>query len=104
MIGDAFAYSEKYSTPVLFRPTTRICHACEDIDISEDRVRPPFGGFVKDPRWVIFPRLSYNAHKRINKRNPAIGDDFSSYAHNSVTGGGGWDSLRRDKLRLCCDV
>ena len=27
MIGEAFEYSEKYHTPVFFRPTTRICHA-----------------------------------------------------------------------------
>ncbi len=27
MIQDAFEYSEKYQTPVLFRPTTRVCHA-----------------------------------------------------------------------------
>ena len=26
MIADAFQYSEKYKTPVLFRPTTRVCH------------------------------------------------------------------------------
>ena len=26
MVQDAFAYAEKYKTPVLFRPTTRICH------------------------------------------------------------------------------
>ncbi len=27
MIQDAFDYSEKYKTPVLFRPNSRICHA-----------------------------------------------------------------------------
>ena len=26
LIGEAFAYSEKYHTPVIFRPTTQICH------------------------------------------------------------------------------
>lgn len=33
MIGDAFAYSEKYGTPVLFRPTTRICHGCASVQL-----------------------------------------------------------------------
>ena len=28
MIGDAFALSEQLGTPVLLRPTTRICHGC----------------------------------------------------------------------------
>ena len=31
MIQDAFEYSEKYETPVLFRPTTRVCHAYASI-------------------------------------------------------------------------
>ena len=31
MIQDAFRYSEKYKTPVLFRPTTRVCHAYANI-------------------------------------------------------------------------
>ena len=26
MVGEAFAYSEQYGTPVLLRPTTRVCH------------------------------------------------------------------------------
>ena len=34
MIQDAFTYSEKYATPVLFRPTTRVCHGCASIEIS----------------------------------------------------------------------
>ena len=33
MIQDAFEVSEKYATPVLFRPTTRVCHAYASIDV-----------------------------------------------------------------------
>ena len=39
MIGDAFAYSEKYGTPVLFRPTTRVCHGCASIEVDDVRER-----------------------------------------------------------------
>ena len=35
MIQDAFAYSEKYKTPVLFRPTTRVCHAYASIEVPD---------------------------------------------------------------------
>ena len=35
MIQDAFRYSEKYKTPVLFRPTTRVCHAYANIENPE---------------------------------------------------------------------
>ena len=35
MIQEAFAYSEKYHTPVLFRHTTRSCHAYANIPMQE---------------------------------------------------------------------
>ena len=83
IIGDAFDYSEKYHTPVLFRPTTRICHGCASVELKERICLPAPQGFVKDSnKWVIFPRLSNANHKMIEARNPVIGDDFSSYRFN----------------------
>ena len=83
MIGDAFDYSEKYHTPVLFRPTTRICHGCASVELKERICLPAPQGFVKDSnKWVIFPRLSNANHRMIEARNPVIGDDFSSYRFN----------------------
>lgn len=89
MIKDAFDYSEKYQTPVLFRPTTRICHGCGDILVDEKYEKHIPEGFVKDTmRWVIFPRTSFLNHQKIEKRNPQIGDEFSSYCFNTITGSG----------------
>ena len=93
MVQDAFAYSEKYQTPVLFRPTTRICHAYASIDIAREQepfyTPHPYEGFVKDSKkWVIFPRLSFANHAMIEKRNPEIGRDFSNYDMNVITGDG----------------
>lgn len=87
MIQDAFACSEKYHTPVLFRPTTRVCHAYASIEIPESfSVKTP-AGFVKNSnRWVIFPRLSFANHTMIEKRNPEIGEEYSSYRFNTVEG------------------
>lgn len=90
MIQDAFTYSEKYETPVLFRPTTRVCHACAAIDTnSGDILHNQPQGFIKDTsKWVIFPRTSYLNHLKIEKRNPMIGEDFSSYRFNNIRGNG----------------
>nr|WP_317412994.1 indolepyruvate ferredoxin oxidoreductase subunit alpha [uncultured Solibaculum sp.] len=89
MIGDAFDYSEKYHTPVLFRPTTRVCHGCASIQVDGQRQVHEPEGFVKDSsRWVIFPRLSFQNHKMIEQRNPRMGEDFSSYRFNELTGSG----------------
>lgn len=88
MIQDAFEYSEKYKTPVLFRPTTRVCHAYASIDNPEYGGPKKYDGFVKDSKkWVIFPRLSYANHNMIEKRNIEIGKDFSGYAFNRIEGG-----------------
>ena len=73
MIQEAFELSEKYNTPVLLRPTTRVDHAYESMEFPElGPCRKP-GEFEKDSkRWVIFPRSSYNNHKRIFERNEKV--------------------------------
>lgn len=87
MIQDAFAYSEKYKTPVLFRPTTRVCHAYASIDVPDNFSPAEYEGFVKDSKkWVIFPRLSYANHGMIEERNVRIAQDFSFYDKNICEG------------------
>lgn len=89
MIQDAFEYSEKYGTPVLFRPTTRVCHGCASIDLDGQRKKPAAGNFEKDPKWVIFPKLSFQSHLKINARQPVLAEDFSGYWGNVLTPGSG---------------
>ncbi|WP_334137090.1 indolepyruvate ferredoxin oxidoreductase subunit alpha [Muricomes intestini] len=90
MIADAFEFSERYQTPVLFRPTTRICHACVSLNLLPDMEVPEPEGFVKDTmRWVIFPRTSYENHIKIEDRNEKLSDVFSSYAGNCIRAGNG---------------
>ena len=86
MIQEAFELSEKYNTPVILRPTTRVDHAYESMDFPElSDCRKP-GQFEKDSkRWVIFPRSSYNNHKRIFERNEKIlPEEFSKTKWNSI--------------------
>ena len=87
MIQDAFAYSEKYKTPVIFRPTTRVDHGYASVESSDTYVPKAYDGFTKDAgRFVIFPRLSYKNHGMMEERNVRIGEDFSSYKFNTVEG------------------
>ena len=92
MIFEAFEMSEKYKTPVFIRPTTRVCHSYQSIDVRDyaeyEDHRPE--GFVKDSsRWVIFPRLSYANHAKIEERNAGLSDEFSSYERNVILEGTG---------------
>ena len=87
MVADAFELSEKYGTPVLFRPTTRVCHSCADVQTAEAPVKNDVSGFEKDTmRWVIFPKTSYLNHLKIEKRNRELSDIFSESKYNTVEG------------------
>ncbi len=88
MIQDAYECSEKYATPVLFRPTTRVDHAYAAIDRPEKFSLQRVSGFIKNSKkWVIFPRLSFANHAMIEKRNIEIGEEFSLYRYNTIEGG-----------------
>ncbi len=79
MMQQAFELSERYHTPVIVRPTTRICHASTFFDLPEfTQARPlPPEGFQKDSKWVIFPKRSFEAHGEVNRRLPRIAWDYA---------------------------
>lgn len=87
MIQEAFDFSERYHTPVLFRPTTRVDHGYASVTVKDESeyIDRPAKGFPRDPgRWVIFPRLSLRAHGAIEKRNAELTHVFSRYERNRV--------------------
>ncbi len=91
MVQEAFVISEKFRTPVLLRPTTRVDHAYQSMEMPELEPCCPHDEFKKDSsRWVIFPRLSYMNHKRIFERNLSeLPEFFSAGRLNPVENGGG---------------
>jgi indolepyruvate ferredoxin oxidoreductase alpha subunit len=82
MMKAAFELSERYHTPVIVRPTTRICHASTFFEVAEETTALPVPeqGFQRDPKWIIFPRRAYEAHGEINTRLAHIAQDFSCEA------------------------
>ncbi|MBE6099735.1 MAG: indolepyruvate ferredoxin oxidoreductase subunit alpha [Anaerovibrio sp.] len=87
MVQDAFEYSEKYKTPVFLRSTTRVSHGYAAIEVQDEteyKTNKP-EGFIKDTKkWVIFPKLSYQAHINIEARNVKLAGDFSDYSKNMI--------------------
>lgn len=83
MMKAAFDLSERYHTPVIVRPTTRINHASTFFEVAEEtHGRPlPEGGFQKDPKWVIFPKRAYEGHGEINRRLAQIAWDYAHDPH-----------------------
>ena len=88
MVADAFRLSEEHGTPVILRPTTRVCHGYAAFDVADERTAHTPAGFVKDSRWVIFPRTSYLNHQKIEARNAALSAALSRYPGNAVAGAG----------------
>ncbi|MDR1943379.1 MAG: indolepyruvate ferredoxin oxidoreductase subunit alpha [Synergistaceae bacterium] len=95
MIADAFAFSEKLGRPVLFRPTTRVCHSYASVTLTDgpaaspERDKRAEKGFQKEGgRWVIFPRLAYLNHVKIEEGLARIEEDFSLYPGNKLSGRG----------------
>lgn len=87
MIQEAYAFSEKYHTPVFLRPTTRVDHGYASISVKdpEEYVQHEIEGFVKDAsKWVIFPRLSVVNHAKIEERNLNLRQTLSDYKRNYI--------------------
>jgi indolepyruvate ferredoxin oxidoreductase alpha subunit len=66
LVARGFELSEEFGIPVMLRPTTRVCHACQDIVPGG---APPGGGqadFRKCPsRWAATPAFRYLLHKEL---------------------------------------
>ncbi len=68
-ISTAYELSEKYAIPVMLRPTTRVCHARQNVASGKLLRIKRKAMFSKDPaRWAATPRYRYKLHKDLNKK------------------------------------
>jgi indolepyruvate ferredoxin oxidoreductase alpha subunit len=73
MIRDGFALSEEFGLPVLFRPTTRICHSKSDVELGDIGTEHRTGVFTKNPaQYVVSPAHTRVLHKKLNEKQPAL--------------------------------
>lgn len=86
MIQCAFIISERIGIPVILRPTTRVCHACEAIELKPGKAAVEADGFRKDPRWVIFPPLAYKRHVILEDMQLKLEENADNSEFNKVTG------------------
>lgn len=75
LTGLAFRMSEEFELPVMVRPTTRVCHACQDIaPLPVERLERR-ADFRKDPkRWAATPKYRYALHVGLNEKLARIAD------------------------------
>ena len=65
-IATAYELSEKYEIPVLLRPTTRVCHARQNVASGKLLKNKRKAMFSKDPaRWAATPKFRLNLHVKM---------------------------------------
>jgi indolepyruvate ferredoxin oxidoreductase alpha subunit len=91
MVHHALELSEKYRTPVILRPTTRLCHAVQSMTTEEDQSEDegiPALKFRKDPsRWAATPKFRHLLHVELNQKLRDITADFEESSLNYVANG-----------------
>jgi indolepyruvate ferredoxin oxidoreductase alpha subunit len=77
MAGLAFQLSEEFKTPVMLRPTTRVCHACQNVLPRTPVEQMLTADFQKDPqRWAATPKYRFELHRELISKLSGI----ASYA------------------------
>jgi len=75
-IALAYTLSEEYEIPVILRPTTRVCHARQDMPVRPFHTASSQPVFEKDPaRWAATPKFRYLLHKKLNEKLDRIAQD-----------------------------
>ena len=80
----AFEISERFDTPVLLRPVTRICHSMALVECGE-RSEYEVSGFDRNVRkYVMIPGFARERHKVVEKRLIELEAAISSFNVNRV--------------------
>jgi len=70
---EAFPLSEEFGLPVLFRPTTRICHSKSDVEPGEVGTDHRTGHFERNPQqYVVIPAHTRVLHKKLNEKQAPL--------------------------------
>lgn len=91
MVRDAFALSEEFGLPVLFRPTTRICHSKGNVTLGPMIPFTGKGEFHKDPRqYVVIPAHTRILHRKLNEKQSMVKKRLSASGYNHYQRKGKW--------------
>jgi indolepyruvate ferredoxin oxidoreductase alpha subunit len=77
MVKEAFELSEEFQIPVLLRPTIRVSHAKQSIELLPPLELDRLANFEKDPeRWAATPCYRLILHTKLNKILQGIQERF----------------------------
>ena len=80
MVRQAFELSEQYQLPVMLRPTTRVCHARQNVPCGPPELLERPARFEKDPgRWCATPQFLRELHRELNGKIDKIAAELEFY-------------------------
>jgi indolepyruvate ferredoxin oxidoreductase alpha subunit len=75
MVADAYEISQANELPVMVRPTTRVCHARQNVPclpLSPVEFKPVF---ERNPgRWAATPKFRFKLHQQLNEKMARISE------------------------------
>ncbi|MDO5843936.1 MAG: indolepyruvate ferredoxin oxidoreductase subunit alpha [Methanocorpusculum sp.] len=84
-IKSAWDISEKFKLPVLFRPTTRICHSKSDVLLGDENPSTKKGAFNKNPKqYVVIPANTRPLHVALTKKQPEVAKYLVEAGYNTA--------------------
>ena len=89
MIFDAFAMSEKYRLPVLFRITTRLAHSRSAVAGREKRVQNSVALPSNPRQFVLLPAIARKQYRALTSLYEQLRNDPVLEAHNRLSDGRG---------------
>jgi indolepyruvate ferredoxin oxidoreductase alpha subunit len=73
LMGVAYEISESFKTPVMVRPTTRVCHSRQDIALGAIPKNKRQAKFEKNPaRWAATPKFRLQLHRELEEKLAAV--------------------------------
>ena len=79
MVFDAFDLSEKHNIITMLRPSVRVDHCRQDVELGDIIARDQGFRFEKDPlRWTCLPAGVKINHPKLNAKNDAIREEFET--------------------------
>ncbi len=88
-VGLALEISEKFDTPVLLRPTTRICHSNAPVELGERKAtREKPKPFTRNPsKYTMIPGFARRRHPVMEQRLKDLAEYAETFPYNKVEWG-----------------
>ncbi len=88
-VGLALEISEKFDTPVLLRPTTRICHSNAPVELGERKAtKEEPKPFTRNPsKYTMIPGFARRRHPVMEQRLKDLAEYAETFPYNKVEWG-----------------